>query len=140
MSTLLQLLVGGVSLGAVYALLALGFVVVFKSSGVVNFAHPALLMIGAYAIARVAAANAVPFPLALLAGVATAALAGVLIQRLVVHPMAGRSVIAISIATIGVDVVVQTEIVRRLGVDIAPMHDPWRDQVVKVGGLTIPQT
>lgn len=139
MSTLLQLLVGGVSLGAVYALLALGFVVVFKSSGVVNFAHPALLMLGAYAVARITAGS-VPFPLALLIGVAVAALAGVLIQRLVVHPMAGRSVIAISIATIGVDVVVQTEIGRRLGADIAPMHDPWRDQVVKLGGLTVPQT
>jgi len=51
---LLQLLVSGVSLGAVYALLALGFVVVFKASGVVNFAHPALLMVGAYVTAPLA--------------------------------------------------------------------------------------
>jgi branched-chain amino acid transport system permease protein len=140
MSQLVQLLVGGVSLGAVYALLALGFVVVFKSSGVVNFAHPALLMIGAYAIARVAAAGRVPFPVALLAGVAVAAVAGVLIQRLLVHPMAGRPVIAISIATIGVDVVAHTEIVRRIGADIVPMHDPWQSRVLTVVGVTVPQT
>lgn len=140
MDELVQLLVGGVSLGAVYALLALGFVVVFKSSGVVNFAHPALLMIGAYALARVAAAGRVPFGVALLTGVAVAAVAGVLIQWLIVHPMAGRPVIAISIATIGVDVVVQTEVVRRIGADIVPMGDPWQSRVLTVAGVTIPQT
>jgi branched-chain amino acid transport system permease protein len=135
---LVQLLIGGVSLGAVYALLALGFVVVFKAGGVVNFAHPALLMVGAYAIARLTAAD-LPFPLALLGGIAAAVAVAYLIQRLLLHPMAGRSVIAVSIMTIGVDVVVQTEIIRRIGVDILPIGDPWQDGVVRVAGVTVPQ-
>ncbi len=138
MTQLVQLLAGGVSLGAVYALLALGFVIVFKSSDVVNFGHPALLMIGAYAIARLGLAH-VPFPLAVLGGVIAAALIGLLVQRLLLAPLAGATVITVSIMTIGVDLVAQTEITRRLGFDILPMSDPWRDKVVRLGELTIPQ-
>ena len=140
MTQFLQLLVSGVSLGAVYALLALGFVVVFKASGVVNFAHPALLMAGAYVTARLTATDTLPFGLALLAGVGAAVAVSLVIQRFLVSPMASRSAIAVSIMTIGVDVVVQTEITRRIGVDILPMGDPWQDGVVTVAGVTIPQT
>jgi branched-chain amino acid transport system permease protein len=140
MAQLLQLLVSGVSLGAVYALLALGFVVVFRASGVVNFAHPALLMVGAYVTARLTASDTLPFWPALLAGIGAAVAVSFLIQRLFVSPMASRSVIAVSIMTIGVDVVIQTEVTRRIGVDILPMGDPWQDAVVTVAGLTIPQT
>jgi branched-chain amino acid transport system permease protein len=136
----LQVLISGVSLGAVYALLALGFVVVFKASGVVNFAHPALLMVGAYVTARLSGSGTLPFWLALLVGVGAAVAVSFAIQRLLVSPMASRSIIAVSIMTIGVDVVVQTDITRRIGVDILPMGDPWQNSVVTVAGVTIPQT
>ncbi|MET0741218.1 MAG: branched-chain amino acid ABC transporter permease, partial [Candidatus Nanopelagicales bacterium] len=112
MSQLLQLLASGVSLGAVYALLALGFVVVYKASGVVNFAHPALLMAGAYVTARLSGAGDVPFYAAVLIGIGGAALISLVIQFFLVAPVAKRSVIAASILTIGVDVVLQTEINR----------------------------
>jgi branched-chain amino acid transport system permease protein len=141
MTQFLQLLVGGLSLGSIYSLLALGFVVVFRASGVVNFAHPALVMVGAYVTARLALSGSLPFAVALLAGVSAAALGALLVQRVLVHPMARRSVIAISIMTLGVDVVAQTEITRQLGVDaLLPMNDPWRSGVVHLADLTIPQT
>lgn len=140
MSQLLQLLASGVSLGAVYALLALGFVVVYKASGVVNFAHPALLMVGAYVTARLSGTGDVPFYAAVLIGIGGAALISLVIQFFLVAPVAKRSVIAASILTIGVDVVLQTEINRRIGVEILPMGDPWQDNVVTVAGVTIPQT
>jgi branched-chain amino acid transport system permease protein len=152
MTTFLQLLVAGVSLGAVYALLALGFVVVFKATGVVNFAHPALLMTGAYVTARLAGPGGLPigdpdspdplrFAAALLIGVGAAAALALVIQRGLVHPMAARSVVAVSIMTIGVDVVVQTEIVRRFGaVESLPMGDPWGAGVVHAFGVTVPYT
>ena len=140
MSQLLQLLASGVSLGAVYALLALGFVVVYKASGVVNFAHPALLMVGAYVTARLSGTGDVPFYAAVLIGIGGAALISLLIQFFLVAPVAKRSVVAASILTIGVDVVLHTEINRRIGVEILPMGDPWQDSVVTVAGVTIPQT
>jgi branched-chain amino acid transport system permease protein len=136
----LELVVSGLSLGAVYALLALGFVVVFRASGVINFAHPALLLIGAYTTARLAASGDVPFVVALLSGIGLSAVAALLVQRLFVYPMANRSVIAVSVMTIGVNLVIQTEIFRRLGIDILPMRDPWGASVLKVGGIQVPQT
>jgi branched-chain amino acid transport system permease protein len=147
MTTLVQLLVAGVSLGAVYALLALGFVVVFKATGVVNFAHPALLMAGAYVTARLSGPGGLPigppvrFAVALLIGVGAAAALSLVIQRGLVHPMAARSAVAVSIMTIGVDVVVQTEIVRRFGaVEALSMGDPWGASVVRAFGVTVPHT
>jgi branched-chain amino acid transport system permease protein len=134
----LQLFAGGVSLGAVYALLALGFVVVFKASDVVNFGHPALLMIGAYTIARLGLSH-VAFPLALLGGVLAAALTGLVVQRFLVAPLAATSVVTVSIMTIGVDILAQTEITRRIGVDILSIADPWGDRVIRLGAVTVPQ-
>ncbi|MGP3954062.1 branched-chain amino acid ABC transporter permease [Streptomyces sp. 7N604] len=140
MHTFLQLLIGGMSLGAVYALLALGFVVVFKAGGVVNFAHPALLMVGAYFTSRFSTADHFPFPLAVLMGVAIAVTLALVVERLLVRNVAGHAILAVSIMTIGVDVLVQTEITRRIGIDVLPMGDPWGSSVVTIVGLTVPQT
>jgi branched-chain amino acid transport system permease protein len=140
MHNFLQLLIGGMSLGAVYALLALGFVVVFKASGVVNFAHPALLMVGAYFISRFSTADHLPFGLAVLLGVGIAVTLAVAVERLLVRRVASDAILAVSIMTIGVDVLVQTEIIRRIGIDVLPMGDPWGNSIVTVAGLAVPQT
>jgi branched-chain amino acid transport system permease protein len=137
MQNFAQLLIGGISLGAVYALLALGFVLVFKATGVINFAHPALLIAGAYVAAR---AGKLPFPVAALLGIFSAVVIAALVNRVLVRRMQGGSVIAVSIMTIGVGVLLQTEIIRRIGIDVLPIGDPWGSGVVTVGGLTIPQT
>ena len=140
MTLFAQLFIGGLSLGAVYSLLALGFVVIYKSSGVVNFAHPAFLMVGAYVIARLAA-GALPFGVALLAGVAAAGVAALVTERVLVRRMSRRSVIAVTVMTLGVDVVVETEIVRRIGIDAyVPLHDPWGDRLVHLGSVVVPQS
>ncbi len=149
MTTLLQFIVAGIALGAVYALLALGFVLVFKATGVVNFAHPGLLVVGGYVTARCAAADGglpiagpvARFTLALLAGVGAAALLALLVQRGLVHQMAARSVIAVSILTIGVDLVLQTEIGRRFGAaEALSMGDPWGGRTWHAFGLAVPVT
>jgi branched-chain amino acid transport system permease protein len=139
MEKLLQLLFSGVALGAVYALLALGFVVVFKATQVVNFAHAGLLMVGTYSAARFSAAGQ-PFAVAVLLGIALSVVLALVIERALVRPVVRRSVVAVAIMTIGVDVVLQTEITRRLGIDILPVGDPWQSSTVEVLGLTVPQT
>lgn len=139
MEKLLQLLFSGVALGAVYALLALGFVVVFKATQVVNFAHAGLLMVGTYTVARVRTAG-YPFPVAVLLGIAAAGLTALVVERLLVRPVSHRSVVAVAIMTIGVDVVLQTEVTRRLGIDILSVGDPWQSATVDVFGITVPQT
>ena len=137
MQNFAQLLIGGISLGAVYALLALGFVLVFKATGVINFAYPALLLVGAYATAR---AGELPFPVAAILGIGAAVVIAALVDLVLVRRMRGGSVIAVSIMTIGVGVLLQTEIIRRIGIDVLPIGDPWGSEVVTLGGLTIPQT
>jgi branched-chain amino acid transport system permease protein len=137
MQNFAQLLIGGISLGAVYALLALGFVLVFKATGIINFAYPALLLVGAYTTAR---AGELPFPVAAILGICAAVVIAALVDRVLVRRMPGGSVIAVSIMTIGVGVLLQTEIIRRIGIDVLPIGDPWGSGVVTLGGLTIPQT
>jgi len=139
MEKLLQLLFSGVALGAVYALLALGFVVVFKATQVVNFAHAGLLMVGTYSAARFSAAGQ-PFAVAVLLGIALTVVLALVIERALVRPVVRRSIVAVAIMTIGVDVVLQTEITRRLGIDILPVGDPWRSSTVEILGITVPQT
>jgi branched-chain amino acid transport system permease protein len=136
MDKFLQLLFSGVALGAVYALLALGFVIVFKATQVVNFALAGLLMVGTYCVARFRTVDGYPFLVAVLLGVAVA----LLVERVFVRPVVRRSVVAVAIMTIGVDVVLQTEITRRLGIDIVPVGDPWQSATVDVFGITVPQT
>jgi branched-chain amino acid transport system permease protein len=140
MEKLLQLVFSGVALGAVYALLALGFVVVFKATEVVNFAYGGLLMVGAYFTARFRTVNDYPFPIALLLGVAVAVAVALVVERLFVRPVGRRSIVAAAIMTIGVDVILQTDVTRRLGIDILAVGDPWQSATVDVFGITIPQT
>jgi branched-chain amino acid transport system permease protein len=140
MEKLLQLLFSGVALGAVYALLALGFVVVFKATQVVNFAHGGLLMVGTYCTARFRTVDGFPFWLALLAGIGVAVVVALVVERAFVRPVVQRSIVAVAIMTIGIDVVLQTEITRRLGIDIVPVGDPWQSATVDFFGITVPQT
>jgi branched-chain amino acid transport system permease protein len=138
-NTFLQLVVSGLALGCVYALLALGFVVVFKATEVVNFAHASLVMVGIYVTARVRDGGA-SFPIALLLGALTAVAVALVVERFLVRPTARRSLVAAAIMTIGVDIIVQTDITRRLGIDILPVGDPWGSNTVEVFGVTVPET
>ena len=138
MKDFLQFVFNGLSLGSIYALLALGFVVIFKATEVVNFAHGSILALGAYAIARFSFTSHINFYLSVLLGVAVAGLLALIIERGLVRTMAGRSVIAVSIMTIGVDLIVRTETTRRIGVDVLTLGDPWRDGIVRFAGLLLP--
>jgi branched-chain amino acid transport system permease protein len=138
MDKLVELVVSGVSLGAIYALLALGFVVVFKATEVVNFAHPGLLMVGAYFTSRFRTVNEWPFLLALAGGIAVAVFVALIVERVLVRPLAGRTVIGVAIMTIGVDILLQTEINRRIGIDVLSLGDPWQSETIDIAGVTIP--
>lgn len=132
-----DLLLNGISLGAVYALIALGFVIVFKATEVVNFAHGSLLVLGGYITVR--AHEYLPFALALSAGVISTALAALLVERVFVRGVRGGDVNALAILTIGIDIVLITELTRRFGSDVLTIGDPWGSQVVHFAGLSLPQ-
>ncbi|ACY96350.1 branched-chain amino acid ABC transporter permease [Thermomonospora curvata] len=138
MTTFAELLLNGVSIGAVYALIALGFVIIFKASEVVNFAHASLLLAGGFIVAELH--PRIGFWAALAAGIAAAALLGALIEFCVIRRSKAASHSVLAIVTIGVDIVLVTELTRRIGTDVLAMGDPWGSRVVHLGPVSIAQT
>jgi branched-chain amino acid transport system permease protein len=137
MTQFLQALVNGVSLAGIYALVALGFVIIYKSMQVLNFAQPALLLLGGYWVLYFATIWDLPFGIAILIGAALAALTGVIVERTTLRPMVGKPVFAVAILTIGLNTVITVIALDLLGVETRQMGDPWGLKFVKFAGLNI---
>jgi branched-chain amino acid transport system permease protein len=133
----LQLLFQGVALGATYALIALGFVVVYRASGVINFAQGAMLLAGAYTISWLATDVGVPFLPAVLAAVALLALAGAAFQIGVLRRVSGQPTFVLVMITIGAGIAVTAFIEALFGADQRLLGDPWGSTSFAVGDVTI---
>jgi branched-chain amino acid transport system permease protein len=101
MNTFLNLTVYGLSDGAILALAALGFVLIYKSTGVINFAQGEFLLVGAYTLYAAFVVFRLPMVLSVVVGVVFAILLGVAIERLVLRPLVGESAISVIMVTIG---------------------------------------
>ena len=97
---LTQFLLSGLTVGAIYALVALGFTIIHNASHVINFAQGEFVMIGGMATASFLGAG-LPLALAALAAVALATLIGLALERFAVEPARGASVVTLIIITIG---------------------------------------
>jgi branched-chain amino acid transport system permease protein len=148
----LNALILGTALGAVYALLALGFVIIFKATQVVNFAHGSLAAVGAFLTASFAtilnipgrfipeAPNWVRWSLSALFAVAAAAIVGLLVERVFIRPMVGEPLFSVAIITIGADIVIRTINDDFVGQGARSLGDPWGIGIVRVGNVFINQT
>ncbi|MEZ0348428.1 MAG: branched-chain amino acid ABC transporter permease [Thermus sp.] len=101
MSFLLELLLSGVVLGLIYALVALGFVLIYKASRVVNFAQGELLAIGAFSAHFFLVNLKLPVLLAFPLALAFTALVGYLLERVFLKRLVGQPIISVIMATIG---------------------------------------
>ncbi|MEV6108350.1 branched-chain amino acid ABC transporter permease [Streptomyces sp. NPDC051940] len=137
MSNALQILINGLAMGSVYALIALGFTLVHKASGAVNFAHGSILLLGGYLVAVLH--EPLGFAGALVVAAAGSALAAVL-EALVLRRVRGAGHAAPTILTIGVDVLLLTELSRRIGTEVMGIGDPWGSKVVHLGDITVAAT
>jgi branched-chain amino acid transport system permease protein len=106
MSELLQFCVSGLTVGAVYALVALGFTLVYHASDVVNFAQGEFVMLGGM-VTVFAYAAGVPLPLAALLAVAVAIVVGLLLYWLAIAPARGASAVSLIIITIGASILLR---------------------------------
>lgn len=138
MNTFIQVLVNGLGKGAVYALLALGFVIIFKASGVLNFAHGSFVLLGGYVAVRTQ--EDLGFTVSAILGVATAALGALFIERVLVARRPLADPIALALLTLGVDVIITEEIIRRLGVSIPFLGKPYDGKPINAGDITIFRT
>jgi branched-chain amino acid transport system permease protein len=100
MNFFLQLLVSGIMLGGVYSLVALGFVIIYKSTGVINFAQGQLLAIGALIVWSFMVPLGLPLWAAGLLAVLCGASLGIVIERLTIRPMTGQPLMAVIVMTI----------------------------------------
>jgi branched-chain amino acid transport system permease protein len=134
--TFLQVLINGTGKGAIFALLALGFVIIFKATEVVNFAHGSLALAGGYVVAVLK--PTVGWWTAALAGIAAAALLALVIERLLLARARNASATSLAILTIGLDVLLLTEVVRRLGTEASPfLGDPYDVKPLTLGAVTV---
>jgi branched-chain amino acid transport system permease protein len=97
----IQLTIFGLSNGAILALAALGFVLIYKASGVINFAQGEFLLVGAYVFYGVVVVAQLPWYVGVAVALAVALLLGLVVERTVLRPMLGAEPIAVIMATIG---------------------------------------
>jgi len=133
----LQATVAGLSLASIYALLALGFVIIFKSTKVLSFAHPALMIFGAYFVSYFAVTVGLNFWLALAIGILLTALLGALIERLALRPLVGKALFSLAILTIGLDIAIRVVVDDLIGVNLRGVGDPWGFGSIRAGGVVI---
>jgi len=101
MDKFVQLTLAGLTNGAVYALVALGFVLIYKSSDVINFAQGEFLLVGAYVAYLMIGQIGLAWPLGVLLTLLVAVLLGVVVERLVLRPLIGEPIISVIMVTIG---------------------------------------
>lgn len=101
MELFIQLTLTGLTNGAILALAALGFVLIYKSSDVINFAQGEFLLVGAYVTFAMIAQFGLAWPLGMILTLGIAVALGVVVERLVLRPMIGEPIISVIMVTIG---------------------------------------
>ena len=124
MTVFLQASFEGLALGAVYSLVAIGFVLIYKAMDVLSFAQPALAVVGAGIISGLAVDRGINFWIAFIAALIASGLLGALLERTFLRPMVGEPVFSVAILTIGLDIILRTVLDNWIGVNPRFMGDP----------------
>src|SRR5881296_3427344 len=134
---MLQLLITGIAVGGVYALMALGFVLIYKASNVVNFGPGELVLFGAYVswatILQMRFPLYVAFPLTLLTSIAL----GLIIERGVLRPLIGQPIISVIMVTFGVASVIRGFLNMTWGSDTRPFPVLFSPEPFRVGPVPV---
>jgi branched-chain amino acid transport system permease protein len=134
----LQLMANGVLVGMMYALIALGFVLVYKATDAINFAQGEFVMIAALVVAGSLAAGGMPLWLAISLGLASMVAFGFALERVVLRRLIGRPVVAVVMATIGLASVLRGIGPSTLGAGTKTIPLPIREAPFILGPLFIP--
>jgi len=135
----LQLLISGVALGCIYALIALGFVLIYKATETVNFAQGELMMLGAFGALALMKFGGVSFWLAAPVAVVGMMALGVVIERLVIRPILGQPQFTVVMLTIGLGYLCRGLITMLPGIgsETNSLEAPYKGQVFDLGGAVI---
>lgn len=133
---LLQLVLVGLTQGAIYALLALGFVTIHNVTGIINFAQGEFAMLGAMLMATLAGLG-LPGPAAFVLAVAGVVLAGGAMEQLTIRPARRASLVTLIIITIGVDIVLRGLALLAWGTDPIPLPPFSPGPPLVLGGAVV---
>lgn len=136
----LQAVINGFGQGAIYALLALGFVMIYKATRVISFAQPSLMVIGGLIAYHMTQVFDLPFFPGLVIAFIGGAIAGLIVERLALRPMIGKPVFVLAIITIGVDTVLRIIANRYIGVESRIVQYPHGRERITIGGIGFSQT
>lgn len=129
-----QLAIAGVSVGSIYALVALAIVIPFKASGVLNFSQGEVVTVGAYG-ALILTQLALPYPLVLIGVVLLGAVGGVLMERALIRPIVDAPEFTLVIATFAIGLLIKGLISLKFGDSPASVDGPFGSDPVVVAGL-----
>jgi branched-chain amino acid transport system permease protein len=134
-----QLVMNGLVVGSIYALVALGFVVIYKASSILNFAQGEFLMLGAYVCLATLGAASVPFPAAFLVTLGFSVALGLLLERAVLRPMIGEPVISVIMVTLGLSAVLKAFVQCVWGTDTRPFPQVFPSEPIHFGPFPVSQ-
>ncbi len=138
MTTFALFLFAGLALGGVYALVALGFTVIYRASRIINFAQGELLALGAVLTSWLVAVHNMPFWLAFAIGAAVTAGTGLLFQLVVLRFAIAKPDFTIVMLTLGLATILTAVLDATFGEIPRPNGDPWGSSVLHLGSVGVP--
>lgn len=134
MASFLSTLTTGLGQGAAYALIAVSFVIIFRATGVLNFAQPALLIFGSFATSVFVMDMGMPFWAGVVVAMLTIAALAAVLERIAIRPMVGRPPFSAAIVTVGLFIVLLVIAFRLFESNPRLVGDPWKLSVLCLGG------
>ncbi|MCK0111172.1 branched-chain amino acid ABC transporter permease [Ornithinimicrobium sp. F0845] len=135
MGNLVTAVLAGLGDGAVYALIAVSFVIIFRATGVLNFAQPGLLILGTFFTSVLAVDQGLPFWVAVALAMLIVAVISMGIERVAIRPMIGRPVFSTALVTVGLFIMLLILAFRLFAARARTINDPWQlDQWCLVQG------
>lgn len=135
MNYFVELVVSGLAVGAIYGLVAMSFAVIYKSTGIVNFAQGEMGMLTAYTSWSIATTLGTGGLLTVVIAVVVGALLGMVCERLIMRPMLGEPVLSVVLVTVGLAVVLRSLVTIFWGASPRKFEVAGADTVIDLGGL-----
>jgi branched-chain amino acid transport system permease protein len=133
----LHLFINGLVVGSIYSLVALGFVIIYKATKVVNFAQGELVMVGAYICFALTVQAHIPFIWSFLLTLAFSVILGLCVERLVLRPLIGEPIISVIMVTVGLSSVLKALVQVIWGTQIRVYPQVLPNEPIMIMGLPV---
>jgi len=136
-SQIFQFLIAGLSVGAIYALIALGFGIIYNATGIVNLAQGEFVMLGAMVAISLHGPGHLPLPLAFFGAVLAVTLIAALVERAAIRPLRAQGVLVLIISTVAVSMILRGGAMLIWGKEHQPLRGFSRVETVSLGDVII---